>query len=355
MTDNEEPIKDEEKKETDPESTSTEQPESTTEEQKKEEEKPEEKAEEKVEEKAEEKPEEKPVEEPKELTKEDIITILKTFPGVGQVTAERIYNAGHDSRENLQKASAADLQKVRGIGKALAEQIASGLETAIKRFDKPESEKAAGEKVPGITEKTLGFIKGTVSKITGFFKGKSPKPKPKPAGEGGAVKVEGAPETRDVGEVKTADAAAEGSEAESEVKEAVKEKYFPKVGASEEGKPDEKEPVPEHEPGKVEPEAPQENKPETKPEPEETTDSTAAKPVREPEQKVPEINLTESSGLLKWFESTPSLNSNSGRLLFKAGYNNLQELKEAEVEDLALVDGLDQQEAKEIYKELQKI
>ena len=208
MTDNEEPIKDEEKKETDPESTSTEQPESTPEEQKKEEEKPEEKVEEKVEEKAEEKPEEKLLEEPKELTKEDIITILKTFPGVGQVTAERIYNAGHDSRENLQKASAADLQKVRGIGKALAEQIASGLETAIKRFDKPESEKAAGEKVPGITEKTLGFIKGTVSKITGFFKGKSPKPKPKPAGEGGAVKVEGAPETRDVGEVKTADAAA---------------------------------------------------------------------------------------------------------------------------------------------------
>ena len=54
----------------------------------------------------------------KELSKEDILKILKSFNGVGQVVGERIYDAGFDSREKLQTMTSDDLKKIRGIGKS---------------------------------------------------------------------------------------------------------------------------------------------------------------------------------------------------------------------------------------------
>ena len=54
--------------------------------------------------------------EPVELTKEDILKFLKTFSGVGQVMADRIYDAGFDSRDKLKSVTVEDLQKLPGIG-----------------------------------------------------------------------------------------------------------------------------------------------------------------------------------------------------------------------------------------------
>ena len=56
-----------------------------------------------------------------------------------------------------------------------------------------------------------------------------------------------------------------------------------------------------------------------------------------------------------WFENTPNLSLEAGKLLFKAGYNNLEELKDAVVEDLTMVNGISEGVAKTIYEELQKL
>lgn len=302
-------------------------------------------------------------EKPSELSKEDVIKILKTFSGVGQVMAERIFDAGFDSREKIQAISIEDLKKISGIGQALAESIANGMENAIKEHDKPPKEeiKKTG---PGITDKAVGFIKGTFSKITGFFKGKSPKPKAKD-GEEGANKLESTEsESKDkLDDIKT--------------EEALKEKFYPEVEAPETGselevkhdpvtvESSDAEPTIETttvtmtEPelkAEAEPELETESEPEPEPTPElEVTPAPDMSSVITEPLKEPEVNLKDSSGLFMWFESMPNLRTETGKLLFKAGYNNLLELKEAVVEDLILVKGIEQYEAKIIFEELRKI
>jgi ribosomal protein S13 len=304
--------------------------------------KPEKNTEEKPEDNKEEKPadeKEKP-KELKELTEEDIFTILKTFSGVGQVMAQRIFKAGFDTREKLQGITVEDLKKIRGIGASMAQTIADGMEKAIKDLDEPEKkDKETKEEGPGITDKAVGFIKGTFSKITGFFKGKTPKGKveeSKPGeitegvGEGNGIKLE---------------TTSEDSE-------------YPEVGAPEDAK------VPEPEPVTVEPsEAEPEEKllePETKTEPEaEREQIPEPKPDLQPgpeqKQEEPKINLSDASGLFSWFERTPSLTVETGKLVFKAGYNNLEELKEAVIDDLVLIRGIDKKDAELICDELRKI
>jgi ribosomal protein S13 len=282
-------------------------------------------------------------EEPKELTEEDIITILKTFTGVGQVMAQRIIKAGFDSREKLSTIAIDDLKKIRGIGHTLAENVSSGMENAIKKFDAPEPSETekAKETGPGITDKAMGLIKGTISKITGFFKGK----KPKGTAEDDSSEEKDKLEPGSDGQIKPD---------RSDQTESGPEELYPEVGADS-SKPEHdtsSEPVtvedgdtttetqPEPEPAK-EPEP--EPKPEPEPEPE---------PVKEPE---PKFNFNDASGLFQWFELTPNLRNDSGKLVFKAGYNNLNELKEAVVDDLVLISGIDKQEAEIICQELNNL
>ena len=311
-------------------------------------------------------------EEPPELLKEDIIKILKTFPGVGQVMAERIYDSGIDSREKLASVSVDALKELPGIGQAMAENIANGMKEAIKEFDEPEKkEKAAAKPGPGITTKAIGFVKGTISKITGFFKGKQPKPKselekkPEPGkkpDEDTKTIGEGVGEPR-----KTELAIAKPDEEKAE--EAIKETYYPEVGKSAEETAHE----PVHEKVTVEagePESKPEQQLEPAPEPETTPaiepsseTSDVKEPEREsvasveptPQQPKFEINFKNSSGLLIWFETTPNLRSDAGKILFKAGYNNLDELKDAVVDDLLLVKGIGHDEAKTICQEIQRL
>ena len=105
-----------------------------------------------------------------ELTKDDIIKILKTFSGVGQVIAERIYETGFDNREKLKAVTAEDLKKIDGVGQVMAEDLAANMESAIKKFDEPEKKEEPKKEAKGITDKAIGFVKGTISKITGLPK-----------------------------------------------------------------------------------------------------------------------------------------------------------------------------------------
>ncbi len=304
-----------------------------------------------------------------ELAKDDIIKILKTFTGVGQVMADRIYKAGFDSREKLESLTIDDLKKIPGVGQALAETIYEGMANAIKQFDEPPKKET--EKVePGITTKAMGFIKGTISKIGGFFKGKMPKSKKEPGkkvevptGTEGEVKekLDSDKELSVVSETKSEIEKAE----EKRDEEVVKDEYFPEVGAPTEA------PEGELKYEQVTVEAGGAGS---------TTDLSAVAPtdtalttgadtesklkseskheamrIQTDLQKIPKINLKDSSSLLKWFESKPNLRTEAGKLLFKAGYNNLEELSEAVVEDLVLVQGISQDEANTIFAELQKL
>jgi ERCC4-type nuclease len=346
--------KEKEKDEEETATTTTDEPESKDKSEENSEENSEEKTEEKTEEKSEADKETKPEdekEEPKELkelSEEDIFTILKTFPGVGQVMAQRIHKGGFDSREKLQGITIDDLKKIRGIGISLAETIAGGMEKAIKDFDEPEKmEEETKKEGPGITDKAVGFIKGTFSKITGFFKGKTPKGKaeePKPGDQGEGV----------------------GKDKELKPETPSEDSDYPEVGTPEASKEPEKEPEPVTvEPSEAEPEEkilepettsmeetksekPEDEKDEPKIEPK-------LKPEQEQKQEEPKINLSDASGLFSWFEKTPSLRVETGKLVFKAGYNNLGELREAVVDDLVLINGIDKKEAETIYDELRKI
>ena len=289
-----------------------------------------------------------------ESSKENILKILKTFPGVGQVMAERIYEAGFDSKNKLTSLSVEELKKIPGIGKSIGESIVDGMELAIKQFEEPVKKEEV-KKDSGITDKAMGFVKGTISKITGFFKGKHPKKKTMPSVKSevgiGTETEDKVPETEDNDlatdtetkvEIKTNDT--------EETKEAIKETYFPEVGAP--GEENELEAVTE--PVTIE---------SSNMAPKSDSISVSAPLPVEPElPKTPlglqmgsELNLNDSSGLLKWFESAPNFRAETGRLLFKAGYNNLNELREAVVEDLVLVKGITPDEARMIYGELHKL
>jgi len=331
-------------------------------------------------------PEEKP-----ELTEEEVLQVLKNINGVGHVMAQRIFAAGYDTREKLGDLTVDDLKKISGIGQVMAENIANEIGSALKTFDKPTKEKVKDdEDKPGITNKAVGFVKGTISKITGFFKGKSPKAvakdklEPKSdVGEAGkdTKEAEGEPkeglEIEDPGEVKedkdslypevgapkdepeveevhepvTIEAS---DEPEQEIKSALKveEKSIKELAQNLNTKIKQRIAVTETEEQSIEKQLERKEEPEIKvAAPESKPEPISTEPV----DTTPKINLTSSSALLQWFESEPELRPEAGKLLFKAGYNNLEELKEAVVEDMTLVIGISNNEAQTIYKELRKI
>ncbi len=303
-------------------------------------------------------------EKPKELTKEEIIIILKTFPGIGQVIAERIYDAGINSREKLLGMKVEELKEVRGLGLALAKNLESGIGNAVKEFDEPEQIKKDEEEKkekPGVTDKALGYLKGTFSKITGFFKGKLPLGKAEKSEPRLSPKEESTPDKEPTPE------------------QSEKDDLYPEVGGVKTKL--EKEPTKDIEPVSIEGSDTESSKSILEPvNPSETTvhepekieskqistssdlkikhdqssvEKSLTKPIIEPELE--KINTKDASGLLKWFETTDNLRAETGKMIFKAGYNNLEELKEAVVDDLILIKGIDRKEAELICYELKKL
>jgi large subunit ribosomal protein L32e len=60
-------------------------------------------------------------------TKEEFVEEVSKLPGVGKRVAEKLFEAGYTDVEKLKSASAAELQKVEGIGKKTADAIVKGL------------------------------------------------------------------------------------------------------------------------------------------------------------------------------------------------------------------------------------
>ncbi|HVL49502.1 MAG TPA: 50S ribosomal protein L32e [Candidatus Thermoplasmatota archaeon] len=83
--------------------------------------------------------------------KEEFIEKVSKLPGVGPKTAEKLYDAGYDSVEKLQAATADELVE-KGIGRKTAEAIVKGLATPegakgeIEVVEAPRKEEAAVEK-----------------------------------------------------------------------------------------------------------------------------------------------------------------------------------------------------------------
>lgn len=227
-------------------------------------------------------PKEEP--QPEEDTKETILAHLKKIPGVGLVMAEKIYDAGYTTRAQLKEVTAEELGKIQGVGPSMATKIIDSLkkleegkELAIKAEEAP---KPAG---PGITDKAMGLIKGTYSKIKGFLV-KSP-----------PVKKEG---------------------------EAAKPP---------EGKPEESVEVTG---------APSDEETQEEPKPE------VEGPSAEPGTK---------EAVLESYEKIAGIDTDLALKLYDAGYGSMDELKEAEVDDLILIEGITPEKAREIFEGLKAV
>ncbi len=220
---------------------------------------------------------------PEEDTKETILAHLKKIPGVGLVMAEKIYEAGYTTRAQLKDVTAEELGKIQGLGPSMATKIVESLKKIEEGKDLVKKEEEAPKPVgPGITDKAMGLIKGTYSKIKGFLV-KSP-----------PVKKEG-------------EAAKPPDEQPSESVEV--------TGAPS----DESEDAP-----KPEGEAP------------------AAEPGTE-------------EAVLESFEKIAGIDKDLASKLYEAGYGTMAELKEAEVDDLILIDGITPEMAKQIFEGLKTV
>lgn len=82
-------------------------------------------------------------------TKDEFVDEASKIAGVSKKVAEALYDAGYDSMEKLQAASAEDLQKVPGVGPKTAQAILAGAA--------PEGEEQAADKVEVVeSKKTKG-------------------------------------------------------------------------------------------------------------------------------------------------------------------------------------------------------
>ncbi|MHB8586026.1 MAG: 50S ribosomal protein L32e [Thermoplasmatota archaeon] len=86
-------------------------------------------------------------------TKESFVEEVSKLPGVGKRAAEKLFDAGYSDVEKLKAATAAELQKVEGIGKKTADAIVKGLsELAGPAETKMEVREKGGEAQPEIVE-----------------------------------------------------------------------------------------------------------------------------------------------------------------------------------------------------------
>jgi DNA-directed RNA polymerase subunit A" len=67
-------------------------------------------------------------EEAEERTREDIVGTFSELPGIGDLKAEALYEAGFETLEELEEATTDDIAEAEGIGPKLAESIKEGLD-----------------------------------------------------------------------------------------------------------------------------------------------------------------------------------------------------------------------------------
>lgn len=294
-------------------------------------------------------------------SKEEVIEYMKKLPGIGMSKAQLLYDSGFDSTEKLKTAKPEDFSNVTGFGTSMSIRLCESIkalesgeleakakEEAAKAASAAESSTAAetGEKT-SVTGSVGNFFKGTYGKIMGFFKGK------KPAGESGGTMVEPEVEAETPFSTETAEEK-DKVEPSAEVTEIAGEEAKPEIESTE-GEGIDK-PAGEAEPG--------EPKTEDKPEPE--TDKAkveAPEPPKEGDESLsgleepveisggePEV-LTKDD-VIKAYCDIPGVSEATATKLYDAGYESMDELREAEEDDLKMVDGIGPKTAETISKAL---
>jgi ERCC4-type nuclease len=297
-----------------------------------------------------------PEKEPEPETREEVIVYMKKLPGIGLSKANALYEEGFDSTERLKSATEDDFVKVKGIGPSQAKSLTESIEKleagTLEARTAEEPEATSGEPGGG----PMDFIKGTASKIFGFFKGKKPEP------ESGArgPEPESVPEPEPTTEP---EAESEGDVKDGEEPVDVTEGEVPKDDKKEEEITEEKTPEPETEP---EPEPEPTTEPEPTPEPE---------PEKEPEPEVGiEVGGGETPGLeesvvvtsdappaptmeetIQAYLELPGIGESTATRLYEAGYETIDELKDAEEDDLKFIEGISDKTAEAIVKALKSM
>jgi ERCC4-type nuclease len=217
--------------------------------------------------------EQAPETEPEEDTQEIVIEHLKKIPGVGAVMAAKIYEAGLTTRAQLKDATVESFTEIPGIGPSMAAKIVDSLkkieEGKEAELTSKEAEPAQPEG-PGITDKAVDFIKGTVTKIKGFL-------------------VKSPPEKKE----------GEGASAET---------------------------------------------------PEQSVEVTGA--TGEDESKPIEYPPPTKEEVIEAYAKIDGIDTELATKLYEVGYSTLGELKEAETEDLVLIEGISKEQAEKISEGL---
>jgi len=212
-----------------------------------------------------------PEPEPEPDTEEIVIEHLKKIPGVGAVMAAKIYEAGFTTRAQLNEATAEKFAEVPGIGPSMAARIVESLKRIKegKEAELTKKEEPPQPEGPGITDKAVDFIKGTVGKIKGFL-------------------IKAPPEKK-------------------------------------------------------------EDKPVSEQPPEQSVEVTGA----EGEESEPtEFPAPSKEEVIEAYAKIDGIDTETATKLYEAGYSAMGELKEAEAEDLVLIEGISKEQAENIVKGL---
>ncbi|UCH88459.1 MAG: hypothetical protein JSV49_09370 [Thermoplasmata archaeon] len=300
-----------------------------------------------------------PEKEPEPETKEEVIEYLKKLPGIGISKATLIYEAGFDSTSKLKDAKPEDLTEIKGIGPSLAKNICESIEKLEAGEPVSEAPKEAEAPAEGAAsaegEAEEGIIKGTMSKIFGFFKGKKPEGEAaKPEAEPPEVKAEAV-------EAKPEEELKEGEEAKVEAPEGeiTKEEEGTDVEEKPEGEVEEKVEEPADKPAEEAEETKEEVKDvEKEPGAEvEPTIEVSSEPstLEEPvEVSSDEPKALTKDDIIKMYQTLPGVGESTASKLYEAGYESLEELQEAEQEDLIMVEGINDKTAEAIVKALKE-
>ena len=280
-----------------------------------------------------------------DLEKSELIELLQTISGVGPSMAGRLYEAGLTDKTKIRDVTLEELVEVKGVSGTFAENILN----AIKEMDlgdKSEGEEEVTEiaeievGVEGVGDATedakppeegidaegkeyggpMKFFKDALNKVKGIFVGKDKDtdkkisvPEESAESPGSAVsEAEPGVEIESV------------PEPDSETTEAPEVEVEPKV---------------ESEPG-------------SEPEPESAGRVVFEKVKKGEGETLSEPIIDEREKVTKQFEEQLGLTSIRAAQIYDAGYENLDELQEAEVQDLAMIQGINPTIARKIYGEL---
>jgi len=328
--------------------------------------------------------------------------VLESVPRMNQKIISALLESGYDSVESFKDKTEKDLQEVKGVGPKMAAAVLEAVRHHVETYGEvkqagPHVEEATAEIVseeeaPPADERSL--IQRIIDAIGGFFGGKKKEeeeqeeevPKEQEAGEAEPKKEEPieeealAEEETPAPEVIEEEAPSEAEPAEEAPKEEGEEMPSEKPPEPEKEGSEEVEKAPEtavqgetpakpsfferikqmffggakKEEGQEQP-GEKEATPEGPPPEEEAAAEPVPEEASEPEKESPPPQEPKvkalppaGEGKIKEFEDLPGVSKKTAEALRKAGYLNVDELREAVPEDLVMIEGIGPKTAEKI-------